>query len=450
MLILQVTALLCSVGAQSCPQVNVSSNGTSNSTTSSTLAAKMQAAAQAWVYGLPALAIANTRNYYTNLGIPLNYVQPSRLLADAGQRSIVKPNADTLYSIAFFDLSQGPIVLHIPNITTRYFVAALYDAYSNNFANPGTLENSPEGDYLLYGPDDAQCSNMTAAEYNIVSPTNNVAMVARFYVLNATVGSDDYALVNADQDKLYVVPSQETTILSLQPGFSNKTNQTFISYYNLNSAVSDNPIEPEAYNANYSSVGLHSGRSFRPTLSMGNLTTAQAAGNRSIAGAVGQPGFLKTLNNGWILPTSIGTYGTNYAVRSYIANTGLFALTQEQAIYPTYIGAALSTANNTSYRVLFPDGEPPLLGLGFWSLTVYDSDGFFVANAINRYSLGSRDTFMKSGNGSFEIILSVNQPASIQNWLPAPNGVLIPTLRVYQAADATINGNWTYPIITKM
>ena len=302
-----------------------------NGTTDVTISSRIQAAADAWVYGLPALAIAQTRNFYLGAGIPLNYVQPARLLSNAQQRTIVRPNADTLYSIAFFDLSQGPVTLHIPSITSRYFVAALYSAYTENFANPGTLERSPAGNYVLYGPDHAACAARTNASYNIVSPTNDVTMIARFYVLNATAGSDDYKIVNGLQDQLVVVDSP-TPILSAEPSFSNKTNAAFSSFYLLNEAISQNPVDTAAYNQNFSSAGLFSGRTFRSTLSMQNLTAAQTAGNQSIAGAVGQPGFLRNLGHGWTLPTTIGLFGTDYRARAYIANFGLFALEPSQAL----------------------------------------------------------------------------------------------------------------------
>lgn len=90
--------------------------------------------------------------------------------------------------------------------------------------------------------------------------------------------------------------------------------------------------------------------------------------------------------------------------------------------------------------------------LGFWSLTLYDEDGFFVQNTLNRYSLGTRDDITKNANGSFTIYATSDPPlGNTNNWLPAPVGEQwIPTLRVYGATEAVKLGMWTYPVITKL
>lgn len=123
-----------------------------------------------------------------------------------------------------------------------------------------------------------------------------------------------------------------------------------------------------------------------------------------------------------------------------------------KCIDPTYIGNALSSVNNTAYAIFFPDGEPPVNSLGFWSLTVYDEQGFFVQNSLARYSLGSRDNLQKNDNGSYTILVQSTQPSSgTQNWLPAPMSQgWIPTLRVYGATNEVAQGNWTYPRITRV
>lgn len=292
----------------SCLPWAIAQNASCASSRNTTVSDRITAAANAWVYGLPAYAIQQTRNYYLGLGIPLNSVVASPGLSDASQRSIVRPNADTIYSIAFFDLSQGPVSLQIPTVTDRYFVAAMYDAYTNNFANPGTVGNDSGGLYTLIGPSDAGCANATTGNKTIVSPTNDVWMIARFYVLNATTGSTDLATVKRLQSQLYVVSSPMFPI-SQMPAFSNTTSQAYQSFYGMNQAVSDNPIDPAQYTVNFSKAGLISGRSFRSTMSAVNLTTAQMMGNTSISASVGRTGALRTLNNGWIIPTVIGLYG---------------------------------------------------------------------------------------------------------------------------------------------
>ncbi|ORY78534.1 hypothetical protein BCR37DRAFT_405350 [Protomyces lactucae-debilis] len=427
--------------AQTCPSNATAANAT-------------QAAANAWIYGNPPLQFYQTRTAALQPGTnqTINKFSHARRLATAAERSIVKPNADTTYSSAWLDLSAGPVTFYLPNVTDRYFVAAMYDAYSNNFHNPGNLLGSPSGNYTLYGPRYASCAN-ASSPFDIVSPTDDMWILGRIYVLNTT-GTADYDIVNRIQDQLQVVkaptlPSQPI----LQPSFSSGTPQVLQSYYLLNEAIKNNPVDPAAYRANFTSVGLSPDRPFVPLLTTQQLNASQAAANGTIAGAPLLGGFLKGLSNSWLLPAQkkFANFGTDYITRAYIANTGFGALVPEQAIYPTRLGALTST-NTSRHVIFFPDGEPPSRALGFWSLTAYDSDNYFVKNAIDRYSLGSRDNLRQlasGGNGSFSIVASVNPPAEgIMNWLPVPLGPWIVTLRVYGATSAIADGQYTMPSIT--
>lgn len=318
-------------------------------------AQKQQLAADAWVYGLPAYLIQSTRNSYLRAGVPLNYVQAAPGLSTPTTAAVVRSNADTVYSTAFFDLSQGPVTLHIPSITDRYFVAAMYDAYSNNFASPGTFQNSPAGNYTLYGPADA--FRAPPSIFSIVSQTNDVWMIARFYVLNATAGSVDLQKVALLQRQL-VVTNTPANITSVMPTFSSTSGASSLgdlalqAYYGLNQAVSDNPYQADPYNQNFSVVGLAIGRSFRPTISTASLAGAQFVANISIAQSIQRPGALQSVGNNWVLPTTIGAYGNNFLARAYTASTGLGALTSDQAICKIPLQLENDVSANTDRSVL--------------------------------------------------------------------------------------------------
>jgi hypothetical protein len=419
-------------------------------TCSSSAGNATQAAANAWIYGNPPLQFYLTRTAALSTDQKINTFSHARRLSSASERSIVKPNADTTYSSAWLDLSAGPVTFYLPEVQDRYFVAAMYDAYSNNFRNPGNLLGSPSGNYTLFGPQHATCAN-SSSPFHIISPTSDMWILGRIYVLNTT-GTQDYDKVNRIQDQLQIV--QAPTLVSqslLQPGFTNSTPQILQSFYWLNEAIRNNPVDTAAYQANFSSIGLSAYRPFTPLLSTERLIAAQSAANASISGAPLTGGFLKTLSNSWLLPAqpSFANFGSDYLTRAYIANTGFGALVPEQAIYPTRPGLLTST-NTSQHTIFFPDGEPPSRKFGFWSITAYDSDNYFVKNALDRYSLGSRDNLVPAtGNGSFSIIASVNPPAEgTNNWLPVPAGSWIITLRVYGATDAIASGTYTMPSIT--
>ena len=105
------------------------------------------------------------------------------------------------------------------------------------------------------------------------------------------------------------------------------------------------------------------------------------------------------------------------------------------------------------YVMRFEKGQMPPVK-GFWSLTMYDPDFFFVPNPINRYSLSQRDTFVTNADGSVDLYLQAESPGADKeaNWLPAPKGKFIPMLRLYWPQDtppSILDGSWTPPPVRR-
>jgi hypothetical protein len=84
---------------------------------------------------------------------------------------------------------------------------------------------------------------------------------------------------------------------------------------------------------------------------------------------------------------------------------------------------------------------------GFWSLTMYDAKYFFVSNALNRYTLSSRNNFITNPDGSVDLYLQGDSPGGEKeaNSLPAPKAHFIPMLSHVLAegdAPSIIDGSW--------
>src|SRR5262245_42270603 len=108
-----------------------------------------------------------------------------RRLADHTSRRVTTPNADTLYSSAFLDLSRGPLVLDVPEITDRYYSFAFMDFYTNNFAYVGTRATGTRaGAYVIVGP--GWRGPAPQGVPVIASPTNAVWLLGRFLVTDAS------------------------------------------------------------------------------------------------------------------------------------------------------------------------------------------------------------------------------------------------------------------------
>lgn len=160
--------------------------------------------------------------------------------------------------------------------------------------------------------------------------------------------------------------------------------------------------------------------------------------------------------NGWLYDTVTGVYGTDYLNRALVTAIGLGANRPQDAIYPTSLkapdGSAYDGANR--YVMRFNKGQlPPTKG--FWSVTMYDTDYFFVANPINRYSISARQKLKANADGSVDLYIQNESPGADKeaNWLPAPKGQFSLMLRMYwpnETAPSIIDGSWSPPPVKKV
>src|SRR6185503_2235633 len=114
---------------------------------------------------------------------------------------VVSPNVDTLYSIAWLDLTKEPIVLALPDVGRRYYTMPLLDAWTNVFAAPGTrTTGNSKGAFAVVGP--GWRGNVPAGVEAIQAPTSMVWLIGRTY----TAGRGDYDAVHAVQRQYQLVP----------------------------------------------------------------------------------------------------------------------------------------------------------------------------------------------------------------------------------------------------
>jgi hypothetical protein len=102
----------------------------------------------------------------------------------------------------------------------------------------------------------------------------------------------------------------------------------------------------------------------------------------------------------------------------------------------------------------FDNGQMPPVD-GFWSLTMYNAEYFFVDNPLNRYTLSARNDLKKNADGSVDLYLQSENPGPDKesNWLPAPEGKFILMLRLYwpkETPPSIIDGSWKIPGVQKV
>ena len=156
--------------------------------------------------------------------------------------------------------------------------------------------------------------------------------------------------------------------------------------------------------------------------------------------------------NGWLFTTKTGLYGTDYLQRALITAIGLGANRPQDAVYPTSegrmrTGKKYSGANK--YVMHFDKGQLPPVN-GFWSITMYDADYFFVANPLNRYTVSSRNKFKTNADGSVDLYIQHESPGKDKesNWLPAPKDEFVLMMRLYWPKEnppSILDGSWKPP-----
>jgi len=158
--------------------------------------------------------------------------------------------------------------------------------------------------------------------------------------------------------------------------------------------------------------------------------------------------------NYWSMNTdTMGVYGNYYLKLAIVSQLGLGANLPEDAIYPLNLsdseGQPLDGANK--YTIHFDKGATPPVN-AFWSITLYDPEGFQVANTLNRFAVSSWMPFSYNPDGSLDLYFPNERPGNHKeaNWLPAPKGPFNLTMRLYALRGDSLTGKWNPPPVVKI
>ncbi|QJP14642.1 DUF1254 domain-containing protein [Starkeya sp. ORNL1] len=432
-------------------------------------------ASDAYVYGYPLVTMEMTRRVITNVAKPEGTRAPMGTLIklreypDASFRDVTAPNADTLYTTAFFDVGDEPWVVSIPDMKGRYFLLPFLDAWTNVFQVPGARTTGTQAQTLLVtGP--KWTGTVPDGMLQLKSPTSMVWMLGRIY---CTGTPEDYKEVHALQDQFKLQPlstwGKEYTPPAgkVDPAIDMKTavreqvnNLTATEFFTLLAdLMKRNPPSKADTPAlmRFVRMGLAAGKDFNPKVieSGWDKRLPQLSYDRIMLHFLSRDGDFSR-ENGWSYTTKAGIYGTNYIQRALITAIGLGANRPQDAVYPTSLKPSVIEDYNgaNKYVLRFEKGELPP-AKGFWSLTMYDEGMFFVANPINRYSMSMRTNPKLESDGSLTIYIQNESPGAEKeaNWLPAPQGKFHLMLRLYWPDENTpsiLDGSWIIPPVVKV
>ncbi len=444
---------------------------------SSTLTAKVddrlnEMALDAYVYAYPMVLMEITRQVSTNVEAPVGMLSPMnrwahiRAFPDATFKEVVRPNADTLYSILWYDVSKEPLVFSISDSKGRYYMLPILDMWSDVVAVPGSRTSGNGAlKFALMGPD--WNGKLPKGVEPIRVTTNQGWIIGR----TNTKGKADYAAVHAFQDSMKVVPLRQwgkakyapPVKVSVEKGIDRKTppprqvaSMDAKTYFGLFAELmKKNPPHEMDWNilAYLKAFNIVPGRSF-------DFASLDAAHQAALENAIaqGQKTILHHTSgqevNGWrVAREFMGNYGNSYMQRAFIALIGLGANPVEDAVYPmsTVDANGKPYSGRFEYVLHFAKDElPPVRG--FWSLTMYNEEMYFAANPINRYAIGDRDALKYNKDGSLDLYISQASPGKEKesNWLPAPGGKFDLVMRLYWPKVEVLEGEWNPPAVYRV
>ncbi|MBN8599642.1 MAG: DUF1254 domain-containing protein [Planctomycetes bacterium] len=432
-------------------------------------------ALEAYIYGYPLVTMEMTRRVMTNVAEPIGTRAPMGHLVrmktypSAQFRDVTAPNADTLYTTGWFDVGSEPWVVSLPDVNGRYYLFPMLDGWTDVFQVPGKRTTGTEAlTYAITGPNWKGTLPEGVVEYK--SPTNMIWILGRIYCTGTVA---DYAEVHKIQNEIKVCPlsaygkdytppkGKVDPSIDMKTPVRDQVNKLDSQAYFqlLAQLMKDNPpAEADApMLKKMARLGIEPGKPVDFSKLDGKVKSALAN--------VPKLGFEKIMShfknagtaiNGWTFTTNAGTYGTDYLQRALVTAIGLGANRPQDAIYPTSQTDADGQPydGKCNYVINIPAGQMPPVN-GFWSLTMYNAEYFFIENELNRQTLSARDELKKNPDGSVTLYLQNKNPGpdKVSNWLPAPAGKFVLMLRLYwprEEKPSIIDGSWVPPPAQKV
>ena len=429
-------------------------------------------AVEAYLYLYSLVTMDLTRLQFTNVDKVDEFKGPMNVFVNvpayptAEMKTVVRPNFDTLYSSAWLDLTEEPMVVSVPDTDGRYYLLPMLDMWTDVFASPGWRTTGTGAQTFLVTPP-GWTGTVPDGITELKASTPYVWIIGRI----KTDGPADYDAVHKIQDALKLRPLSQIdnedwkpAPTKIDPDVDMKTPPKeqvdtmpagkFFAYAAELLKLHPPHFTDEPIIARMKRIGIEPGKSFDiasvdPAIRKG----IEAAPKAALELMAWKLPTLARVENYWSMNTdTMGVYGNYYLKRSIITQQGLGANVPQDAIYPLNIGdkdgKPLDGTNN--YTIHFSKDEIPPVN-AFWSITLYDAQGFQVANELNRFAVSNWMPFKYNDDGSLDLYFQHESPGKDKeaNWLPAPKGPFNLTMRLYAPKSEALTGKWNPPPVLK-
>jgi hypothetical protein len=428
---------------------------------------------EAYLYFYSLVTMDITRKQSTNIAPgkefgkgPMNMFISVPQYPPADLKVVVRVNFDTLYSIAWLDLTKEPMIVSAPDTSGRFYLLPMLDMWTDVFASPGWRTTGTQAaSYLVTPP--GWTGAVPDGMAQIKTPTPYVWIIGR----TKTDGPPDYDAVHKIQAGYKITPLSrvgkpaEPVAFKIDPTVDMKTPpkiqvdtiqaEKYFTYAAELLKLHPPHITDEPIIARMKRIGIEPGKSL-------DFAKLDPAVQKALASAPEDaqklmkwkvPTLARVVNY-WSMNTdTMGVYGNYYLKRAIVTQMGLGANLPEDAVYPLNLGdetgKPLDGANK--YTIHFDKATLPPVE-AFWSITLYDAEGFQVANALNRFAVSSWMPFKYNADGSLDLYFQNESPGGNReaNWLPAPKGAFNLCMRLYAPKSQALTGKWNPPPVIKV
>lgn len=371
-----------------------------------------------------------------------------RALAGPGYKPFKTPNADTLYSNAYLDLRDGPVLFDVPDTAGRYFTANFLDIHGNASNIGARLHGTKGGRFLIAT---TSWKGEVPQGVTLFRVTTPIAWI----LLRVLVRSpDDVPAANALQDRFRLTPTARQVTPANWPDGRDESALGFMRILDFVLRTCGHPVREDALVYRFQSIGISGPRPFGeaiadPSLRAGieeGFAEAQAVIRASMARNGRRTGT-------WSEPLDVGRYGFNYLYRAAVNTLGTGAnVVDENHPFTSFIDADGEGLDGSlsDYRLVL---APPPPARFFWSVTVYDAaTRELYPNPLGRYLVNDRSPGLRYGrDGSVTIVLRHGAPRAGEaaNTLPVPSGPFYVAIRAQGPEEAVSKGLWRPPAIEK-
>lgn len=429
------------------------------------------AGVQAFVYGFPYIYYAQLRHaWVTSKRDPevvpyaaVNHFWHAGRLLDASYRDGGSPSTDSLYSLAWLDLHEEPVILSHPDMGDRYFAFQLAGFTSDNFDYVGQrTTGTAAGDFAIVGPgwDGVLPPGVRRME---PAPTPWVLVLGR----TAVNGAADLPRARGLQGQYRLTPVSLWGVAGASvPDRRDVYGPAPASdplgpWKTLNAMLAENP--PPSHHAvvldQVRDIGIGPGLDVeaQPTVVKEALARAAAAGTVLLRQQFVSGDWAESVNGWRYPPPEEGRFGDDFLRRA--ADQCLAGIAANDPAESVYLlnfqdadGAPFAPAGR--YELHFHVEELPPVE-AFWSLAAYTAEDLnLIPNRVDRYSVGDHGgRLTRSDDGGLTLYLQPEAPGGgvDGSWLPTSSThpwFLI--LRMYRPRSAVLDGSWRCPAVSRV